>query len=275
MKKLIALLLVFVMITGVFAGCDSKKEEKEDSCDHEWESATCSSPRTCTECGATMGKAKSHNWASADCETPKTCSLCGTTDGEAAGHTYTDATCTDPQVCTVCEAIGEDALGHDYSEPTIDTPPTCTRCQHVEGYSLGQPLTSTDVISTTNAPNGNDVVMGNWKDVSGYNHQDTIRFWVKDAEGYTNEESIVFDLSSEYRLIKGSLTLGSDTTAGGSGFFTIYVDGLLAYSSPIIYSDTGTVEFEVDVFEVNRVEIKCGTYSSLDSYLLLDAQVHK
>lgn len=50
---------------------------------------------TCTAsgCGATYTEtiaAKGHSWVAATCTTPKTCSVCGATEGSALGHSYTD-----------------------------------------------------------------------------------------------------------------------------------------------------------------------------------------
>ncbi len=56
-----------------------------------------------------LGNACEHEWLDATCTTPKTCSLCGATDGEALGHNYgawetkTEATCsTEGELASVC-----------------------------------------------------------------------------------------------------------------------------------------------------------------------------
>ena len=53
---------------------------------HTFNDATCTTPKTCSECGETRGSALGHIWRDATCTVPKTCSRCGTTDGEALGH---------------------------------------------------------------------------------------------------------------------------------------------------------------------------------------------
>ena len=79
-----------------------------------------------------------HNWEDATCGTPKTCSLCGITEGEATGlHTFGQwietlaPTCTKEgaktQTCTVCgheETEKVDMLAHVYGLTV--TAPTCT-----------------------------------------------------------------------------------------------------------------------------------------------------
>lgn len=49
---------------------------------HNWESATCTKPETCTICGKTRGKPLGHNWIAATYQTPETCSRCGITQGK-------------------------------------------------------------------------------------------------------------------------------------------------------------------------------------------------
>lgn len=48
---------------------------------HVWEEATCTSPKTCTECGITEGEASGHTWIEATCTSPRTCSVCGAKKG--------------------------------------------------------------------------------------------------------------------------------------------------------------------------------------------------
>ncbi len=104
MKRTTAILLALVM---VLAFCACKKHE------HTWKEATCTEPKTCTECGAVEGAPLGHTWKDATCTLPKTCSVCGATEGEALGHAWKDATCTSPKTCSVCGATEGEALGHD------------------------------------------------------------------------------------------------------------------------------------------------------------------
>ena len=72
------------------------------ACSHSWKAATCTTPKTCTKCGATEGEKLGHSWKNATCTTPKTCSVCGTTEGKELGHNYVDG------VCTACGAADPD-----------------------------------------------------------------------------------------------------------------------------------------------------------------------
>ena len=58
----------------------------------------------CTACGVTtipqeVIPALGHKWIDADCTTPKTCSVCGATEGEAAGHAWDSGVQTKAPTC--------------------------------------------------------------------------------------------------------------------------------------------------------------------------------
>lgn len=56
--------------------------EKATECNHNWQEANCTSPKTCTVCGKTEGSAIGHKWQDANYEHPKTCIICGATEGD-------------------------------------------------------------------------------------------------------------------------------------------------------------------------------------------------
>lgn len=94
-------LAMCVMLTG----CGHK---------HTWVEATCTEPRTCTECGETEGEPLGHTWAEATCTEPKTCKECGETEGEPLGHTWIEANYQDPKTCSVCGATEGEPLTADF-----------------------------------------------------------------------------------------------------------------------------------------------------------------
>lgn len=101
--------------------------------EHQWVDATCTEPKTCSECGKTEGEPLGHDWADATCAEPKTCKVCGATEGEPLGHDFTDATCTEPKKCKRCGGVQGEPLGHDVAEWTTTTEPTCTESGTREG----------------------------------------------------------------------------------------------------------------------------------------------
>ena len=72
--------------------------------EHTWADATCTEPKTCSECGETEGEVLEHTWVEATCAEPKHCSVCGETEGEALEHTWTEATYWEAKTCSECGA---------------------------------------------------------------------------------------------------------------------------------------------------------------------------
>ena len=101
---------------------------------HDWQEATCSSPKVCTECGVTEGEALPHTWKDATCEEPRTCSICGIEQGEPNGHDWQEATCQHPEQCAVCSSTRNSILGDHTCNSWMEiVDPTCTS----EGYKKG------------------------------------------------------------------------------------------------------------------------------------------
>ena len=105
-------------------------------CEHTWNAATCTTPKTCSKCGATEGDPAEHIWNAATCTTPQTCSQCETTKGKAAGHSWEKATCTTPKTCSVCKITQGTATGHKWTDATCSAPKTCSVCKATKGNAL-------------------------------------------------------------------------------------------------------------------------------------------
>ena len=97
-------------------------------CNHEWQEASCETPRTCIKCGETEGEALGHDWIPADCEHPETCARCGTTIGEPTEHTWQNADCTHPRTCIYCGKTEGDPCGHNWREIDGEETRTCSVC---------------------------------------------------------------------------------------------------------------------------------------------------
>ncbi len=73
--------------------------------EHVWKEATCTEPKTCSECGETEGEALGHDWKEATCTEPMTCARCGDTQGDPNPHS------TDMGICQTCgKAINFDTF---------------------------------------------------------------------------------------------------------------------------------------------------------------------
>ena len=99
MRKRIITVFVMLFLIALMSGC---------CLIHNWKGATCTTPRTCSNCGETEGEASGHVWSEATCATPRTCNNCGETEGDVLGHALTEANYQEAAKCTVCgEKVGE------------------------------------------------------------------------------------------------------------------------------------------------------------------------
>ena len=127
MKHKLQLILLMGLVMMTLTGCHIT---------HEWQEATCTTPRTCLKGGETDGEPLGHKWIEATCTEPKTCSICGETEGQALGHTWVEATCTEPKTCSVCNETEGEALGHTLTKANYQQAAVCQVC----GESVGEPL---------------------------------------------------------------------------------------------------------------------------------------
>ena len=113
--------------------------ERCDRDKHNYTEATCSSPRTCTNCGKVIGSPKEHNYVFVSCTTPYKCEWCGKEKEGIAGHDYTKETCTRGSYCRICgkDKSNSKPLGHHYAPATCLEASYCTRCGLTKGSALG------------------------------------------------------------------------------------------------------------------------------------------
>lgn len=107
---------------------------------HSWDNATCTTPKTCSVCGATEGAANGHSGGSADCENQAVCEVCGESYGELGAHVYdrevveadylaSEATCTEKATyykSCKCGEAGEETFeageleAHVYDQEVVE-----------------------------------------------------------------------------------------------------------------------------------------------------------
>ncbi len=103
---------------------------------HNWLDATCTTPKTCSICNMTEGKALGHLY---DFECSENCKRCNMPREDEAPHDWLDATCTTPMICQKCHKTEGEALGHEWLDATYDAPRTCIYCGTTEGEPLEKP----------------------------------------------------------------------------------------------------------------------------------------
>lgn len=126
-KNLVTLMVSGAIIMSLLTGCGHE---------HTWTEATCTEPKTCSECGETEGEPLGHTWVEATCAEPKHCSVCGETEGETLEHTWVEATCAEPKHCSVCGKTEGETLEHTWIEANYQQPATCEVCGETEGEPL-------------------------------------------------------------------------------------------------------------------------------------------
>ena len=136
------LLLVLTLLCSIFilASCGGG----DDKCTHRWgewsttTNATCTEAgtqeRKCSECGETETsaiEAHGHDWNEATCSTPKTCKTCSATEGVALDHipNADDGDCTTAITCSVCGEVTTVANAtHTGGTATCEHKANCSVC---------------------------------------------------------------------------------------------------------------------------------------------------
>ena len=97
MRRILTLILVLALAVITFAGCDLINQfiPGGGCAKHVDENGDL----VCDKCEAKLDESHEHSWLNATCTSPRTCSICGATEGEALGHAEEDlegkdATCT-------------------------------------------------------------------------------------------------------------------------------------------------------------------------------------
>lgn len=152
MRKIIKfsfVLAMLLLITMGLTGCilDIIIPPIENTCDHEWQDATCTEPYRCSLCGLTDGSPLGHYWLKATCATPEMCARCGEKHGEPLDHDWSKPTCTEPATCYMCGVTNGRPNDHKWSTPTCTEPAYCYHCGETDGEPKGHNLVSATCIS--------------------------------------------------------------------------------------------------------------------------------
>ena len=129
MRSKIFSIILIVSLAVLLTGCQ---------CNHEWNEATCASPKTCVKCEKSEGEALGHSWIAATHEAPEICTRCLDTRGIPMGYAHTnklDATFLSNQF-SVYEC------NHQWIEATCTSPSICNKCQETRGVPLGHTIDS-------------------------------------------------------------------------------------------------------------------------------------
>lgn len=184
----------------------------------------------------------SHEWEEATCTTPKTCIYCDKTEGGIAGHKWQDATCTTPKTCSVCKTEKGEPIGHIEGNWEISVESTLTEkgLEALLCANCGQKLDERSVPVKTATVDGRSF---NFKDDEFVNWLESISTLEVGALNETDENGNNF-----YPLLgpdgeAGALVLAHDEDNGNVNCIMIYFqndDTLAAASIGFIGEEIGT-----------------------------------
>lgn len=151
MKRLVVITLTFVMILLLVSCGEPTIQEsvplQETTCEHEWQDATCETPKTCIICNATIGEAAGHQYEFSDCESVGICKVCKA-ETSPSGHTWVDADCVNPKTCYVCGLTEGEPNAHVFEDDV------CVNCGFVNFTTLSYSGTGDKIITGVNLPEG-------------------------------------------------------------------------------------------------------------------------
>ena len=229
--------IAIVSIVMLLASCDSTNGIG-DQCNHNWTEATCTSAKTCLECGKTEGDPLGHNYKVIDNPDAFTHTLVCLNDRT---HTVTEncyggqATCLEGAACEVCSQIYTDIGEHIWIDATCTEASHCKWCKEADGE-----------------PNGHEYDRTSGKCYACENSVDVVL--------YTNTPTIVANQSSyditfyAYVNIEGGASVVQLYSTNGVLLATMYDDGNYGsskdeFSNDGVYTCHINVSVSVDLFE--------------------------
>ncbi len=203
-----------------------------EACEHTWDAATCTTPKTCSKCGETMGKELGHSYTNYTSNNDATCTVDGTktaqcdnctekntiVDAGSAGHKNNnddykcdvcganlctdhkpeadDGDCTTAVKCSICGTITTEAKGSHTPEADDGNIATEVKCSNDGCDHICVPAI---VISTFE----NGTVTA---DKTSYKVGDTVTLTVSPAKDYAqklyiNGAPILVDTNSKYSFV--------------------------------------------------------------------------
>ena len=176
----------------------------------------------------TVLEATGHSWADATCTEPKTCTQCGKTTGFEAGHSWKYATCTEPKTCTVCCETEGSPLGHymvftecvrkGYNCDYVDFSCIAGTYTNVGGYIV--PVGTTTMLDLE----ASDVSVSNSGEFSFTYNGQSYTLTLKQNNDKSTSSMAYFDC-----YLNGELVENLDFRAGSEAYDNrIYLDGFIA-----------------------------------------------
>ena len=101
----IIVLNALIISISMLAACGTENSGKL-FCHHDYASATCTLPETCSRCGKTRGEALGHLWNTvSSCSEPRVCRFCGEIDSTKRSHHWMCYKYSEEIKCLYCKEV--------------------------------------------------------------------------------------------------------------------------------------------------------------------------
>lgn len=223
---------------------------------HNWQDATCTSPRICLTCGETEGNALDHDWIPATCMAPF-CQRCGTAQGTALEHNWAAATRYAPKTCLSCGITEGDPLP---SVVYLNEMPYSSKY----GKLWTRSETPLDVTAHSKADHP-----GCWSDMDTPGHTlgpvldcrgNVYKYGLHLDGDTTATYYISYNLDGMYTTFSGTCAypgevISTQWSPHYSKNFLVYADGELLYTASQMNKDTPPASFLLNVSGVKELRI--------------------
>lgn len=150
----------------------------------------------------------------------------------------------------------------------------CTLCGLRGIYGPTQ-LTQLPKLADTNDISGVDIQVGDWTDVSGELHAQSLKFWVMDRPGYERTESIEYSLEGKYNCIKATIYMCDMSDAGAEASVCIYADGVqILRDCEITMENPVNSGPSLDITGVQTLRVECTGTTSASAYCIVAAKLY-
>lgn len=214
---------------------------------HHWQPATCTQPETCSLCGRTRGEALGHDWGPWVTVSEPTAQEPGLRSRSCRNDpTHTEQEEIPPLGGTEAETEDTDGALFSPASPTISpTPePAPPAVKQIAALSSLTPVRSSD--------KGGFVFYSYARDNQGREYDNAYGGCIADTDNWAD-----YNLNGDYTRFSGTVYLNYDfrDETAHRVKLTVYGDGELLYTSPIITTGLPPQHFELDVSGVRTLRI--------------------
>ena len=234
---------------------------------HLWQPATCTEPETCRICGRTRGAPLGHNWNEWVTVTEPT----ATESGLRTRSCRNDPSHTEMEILPPLG--GSDVPPEDPGESTVIVPATPEPTPEPTPVPTEAPaaaLTLSELTPLQSSAKGGFFYYSSGRDNQGNSYDNAIGGCIADTDNWVD-----YPLNGDFKTFSGTVYLNYDfrNETAQHVKLTVYGDGKLLYTSPVITKGLEPQSFSLDVsgVETLRLVIYGNDYLRLSDSLLTRA----